>query len=149
MSRQITNTQSSKVHPFAHIQDTCVWISLFAPFFSLPPTASCNSISTLSWWISQKFVRGRVVVFRNNIGTKRNQIASLLNHLQSTSCSIAPILHVLSCIYHRVVPTRAPTDHSSNLTSVYPVPALQLQLLSTPSNHTVLILVLRVSKRSQ
>ena len=52
MSSPITHSHSPTIHPLAHIQGSCAFISVVAPFLQFIPTPSCNGIPSLSRCIS-------------------------------------------------------------------------------------------------
>ena len=113
---QITHTESSNIHPLAHILHTCALISVVAPFLQFIPAASCNGIPALSMWYPPE--HGRAV--RKNTGPNKNWPR------ETHSVIYVPGLSTLSNLLRIVTQPppsflycpRPPLHHPSRLTSV-------------------------------
>ena len=130
MSSRITRTQSSNIHPLAHLLDTCALIfSLMNPFYSLsqPHHVTASHLSpgdnrrSMGGWSerTQGQQNGRQKLIRLYICTR-----ALHSFLSFAHCRVAPT----------VIPLlpKATFTPSIHLTSVYLVPVLHLLPPLTP-----------------
>ena len=137
MSSWITRRHLSNIHPLAHILVTCALISVVASFIQFTPTTSCNGTpppspcgkplerGSAGW----KNIGTKCVLGKRNWHAKLNEWSTYAPGLSTPShlsrIVAQPPRSCLCC-------PRKPSRHPSNLTSVYPVPYLNLILPSTP-----------------